>query len=149
MMGSVNANPSQGSRKSRRNSNLPPQITLPIVGSQYPNKNRKGPTRRFAIELCEPGDVVELRQEPDNPADENAIAVYSMAGDQMGYLPAERAPYVGLQMSRGDVSAIFQGMGGRGAFVRIAFDGETPVLPPPREPEASAPDWWPDDIYDD
>lgn len=124
-----------------------PQITLPIVGVDYPN--RKGPTRRFAVDLLEPGDPVELRQEPDNPADENAIAVYSVEGVQMGYLPAERAPYVGMQINRGDVSAIFQGRGSRSAFVRIAFDGETPTLPPPREPASPDPDWWPDEVYDD
>lgn len=126
------------------------QITLPIVGSQYPNKKRKGPTRRFAIELCEPGDEIELRPEPDNEADEHAIAVYSTTGDQMGYLPAERAPYVGLQMSRGDVSAIFQGKGPRGAFCRIAFDGDTPELPAVAIPEpAGDQDWWPDEEWPD
>lgn len=130
-------------------SRMPAQITLPIVGSQYPNKKRKGPTRRFAIELCAPGDLVELRPEPENPEDDNAIAVYSAQDVQMGYLPAERAPYVGLQMSRGLVSAVFQGVGPRGAFVRIAFDGETPILPPVREARTPAQDWWPDEEWPD
>lgn len=128
---------------------MPAQITLPIVGSEYPNKGRKAPTRRFAIELCAPGDEIELRQEPDNPADENAIAVYAMDGIQMGYLPAERAPYVGMMISRGDVSAIFQGQADGRAFARIAFDGESPSLPPAREVAEQASDWWPDDEWPD
>ena len=128
---------------------MPAQITLPIVGSQYPNKGKKAPTRRFAIELCAPGDEIELRPEPDNPADENAIAVYATNGIQMGYLPAERAPYVGLQMSRGAVSAIFQGMGPYGAFARIAFGDEKPTLPPLKESAEPTQDWWPDEEWPD
>jgi hypothetical protein len=125
------------------------QITLPIVGSQYPNKKRRGPTRRFALELCDAGDLVELRLEPENEFDENAIAVFSADDMQMGYLPAERAPYVGMMMRRGIVTAIFQGATARGGFVRIAFDGETPVLPPPPESQSPPQDWWPDEEYPD
>lgn len=120
------------------------QITLPIVGIDYPN--RKGPPRRFAVDLLEAGDPIELRPEPNNPADENAIAVYSIEGAQMGYLPAERAPYVGMMMRRGEVNAIYQGRGARGAFARIAFD-EAPVLPPVRENAGGEVDWWPDEEW--
>lgn len=125
---------------------MPAQITLPIVGIDYPNK--RGVTRRFAVDLLRPGDPVALRLEPENPADENAVAVDSVEGVQMGYIPAQRAPYVAKHIKNGDVSAIFQGKGGRGAFIRIAFD-ETPVLPPPQETEASEVDWWPDDMPED
>ena len=129
---------------------MPAQITLPIVGSQFPNKGKKAPARRFAIELCEPGDEIILVPEPDNPADENAIAVFSADNVQMGYLPAERAPYVGLQMSRGEVSAIFQGKGPQTAFCRIAFDGEKPELPSTVTiAKTGDQEWWPDDIWED
>lgn len=126
---------------------MAPQITLPIVGVDFPNK--RGPTRRFALELQRPGDPLELRPEPNNPADPNAIAVYSMQGVQIGYLPAERAPYVGLRLSRGHASAVFQGATVRGAFVRIAFDGEQPTLPPPSDEKSAFEDWYPDDVYPD
>lgn len=122
-----------------------PQITLPIVGVDFPNKS--GPTRRFAIELLAPGDEVELRAEPNNPADPHAVAVYSAENVQLGYVPAERAPYVGMQLRRTDVAAVFQGRSARGFFVRIAFDGDVPVLPPARE-EAVEPDWYPDEIWE-
>lgn len=122
------------------------QITLPIVGVDFPNKI--GPTRRFAIELLAPGDPVKLRTEPTNPADPHAVAVYSMSDVQIGYLPAERAPYVGMHMRRGEVAAIFQGKGERGFFVRIAFDGDVPFLPP-QHAEKVVQDWYPDEIHDD
>lgn len=128
---------------------MPAQITLPIVGSQYPNKGRKAPSRRFAIELCEPGDPVELRPEPENEFDENAIAAFAGNGIQMGYLPAERAPYVGMMMRRGDVCAVFQGQAQGGAFVRIAFDGESPEIPPANEAASVTQDWWPDEAWPD
>lgn len=107
---------------------MPSQITLPIVGVQFPNM--KGASRRFAVDLQRPGDPVELRREPKNPADPNAIAVHTVEGVQMGYVPAERAPYIGMMMSRGEVTAIFQGADDFGAFIRIGFD-EAPVLPEP------------------
>lgn len=123
------------------------QITLPIVGVDFPNKS--GPARRFGIELLQPGDPVELRAEPKNPYDENAVAVFSAADIQLGYLPANRAPYVGQQIRRGEVKAIFQGAGGRGYFVRIAFGGEDPVLPPKPDASDEPADWYPDKIYPD
>jgi hypothetical protein len=124
------------------------QITLPIRGIDFPN--RKGPTRRFALELLQPGDPVELRPEPKNPADPNAIAIFTAEDVQLGYLPAERAPFVGLQISRGDdVSAIFQGRTATGAFLRIAFGGEKPEIPPASASQPIDQDWWPDPEYPD
>lgn len=134
---------------------MPSQITLPIVGVQFPNP--KGMTRRFAVDLQRPGDPVELRREPKNPADPNAIAVHTIEGAQMGYVPAERAPFIGMMMGRGEVTAIFQGADDFGAFIRIGFD-EEPVLPEPsaavpRNPEGPSPepeqDWYPDPEYPD
>lgn len=128
---------------------MPAQITLPIVGSEHPNKSPKAPTRLFAIGLCEPGDPVILRPEPDNAYDEHAIAVDNAQGMMMGYIPANRAVYVGMQIRRGSAAAIFQGRTDRGGFIRIAFDGEEPVLP--KEPADQTPDeeWHPDPEYPD
>lgn len=128
---------------------MPAQITLPIVGSEHPNKSPRAPTRLFAISLTEPGDPVTLRLEPDNPYDEHAVAVDNAAGMMMGYIPANRAVYVGMQIRRGSAAAIFQGRTDRGGFIRIAFDGEEPVLPPePADPIATE-DWHPDPEYPD
>jgi hypothetical protein len=125
-------------------------LTIAVVGADYPNKG-KSPTRRFEIALCRPGDPIELRPEPKNPADENAIAVYSERGVQLGYLTAERAPLIGKYMRDGhDVIAIFQAPASFGAYIRVAFDGEVPVLPVAvaSEPQNES-GFWPDPIYDD
>jgi hypothetical protein len=133
---------------------LPHALTLAVVGADYPNKG-KSPSRRFEIALCAPGDPIELRPEPKNPADENAIAVFSERGVHLGYLTAERAPLIGKYMRDGhDVAAVFQSDASFGAYIRVAFDGEQPDLTkissPGRNPE-SADDsgFWPDPIYDD
>lgn len=128
---------------------MPAQITLPIVGSEHPNKNPKAPTRLFAIGLTEPGDPVTLRPEPDNPYDEHAVAVDNAAGMMMGYIPANLAVYVGMQIRRGSAAAIFQGRTDRGGFIRIAFDGEEPVLPPEPADQTATDDWHPDPEYPD
>lgn len=126
-------------------------FSLAVVGADYPNK--KGPGRRFAIELCEPGEPVELRPEPKNPADPRAIAVYSSRGVQLGYLTAERCVMIGKAMRDGhDVRAIFQKKERYGAVIRVAFDAD-PVLPPngkgdpwpPPEAEFWPGEEWPDD----
>lgn len=127
---------------------MTPQITLPIVGTEYPNKSPKAPTRLFALELCERGDKVVLRQEPDNPHDEHAIAVDNAQGMMMGYIPASRAVYVGMQIRRGaEVSAVLQGRTERSGWIRIAFDGEAPVLPPEPTSQATSQEWWPDEEF--
>lgn len=65
-----------------------PALSLAVVGAQYPN--RDGSDRRFEILLCTPGEPVELVPEPRNRHDENAVAVRSARGVQIGYLTAER-----------------------------------------------------------
>ncbi|TYC93022.1 HIRAN domain-containing protein [Novosphingobium sp. BW1] len=132
------------------------RLSLAVVGADYPNKT--GPSRRFEIALCGPGEPVELRLEPENPADPRAVAVYSDRGVQLGYLTADRAPWIGAMLSRGRViTAIFQEQARYGAVVRVAFDGEAPELPERATvAEESAgvdadqdPGWWPDDDWID
>ncbi|WP_261295523.1 HIRAN domain-containing protein [Sphingomonas hylomeconis] len=62
------------------------ELTLAVVGIEYPNADRARSNRRFEIELCAPGDPVELRREPKNVHDRFAVAVFSERGIQMGYL---------------------------------------------------------------
>lgn len=126
------------------------QLSLAIVGIDHPNK--RGVARRFELEICRPGEAVELRPEPKNPADENAIAVYSARGIQIGYLKWERAILIGAHMRHGrDVTAIFDRLDEKVAWCRVAFDGEQPVLPSAAAPDPAddsgfypdepAPDW--------
>lgn len=126
-----------------------PALTLSVVGADYPNKS--GPARRFEIALCNPGEIVDLVPEPRNPADRNAIAVFSQRGVKIGYVTAERAPWIGKQMRSTLVSAVFQGAAPHGALIRVAFGGEKPILPhsrhDPSSPEADG--FFPDEIYPD
>ncbi|WP_311271271.1 HIRAN domain-containing protein [Sphingobium sp. WCS2017Hpa-17] len=130
-------------------------LSLAVVGADHHNKS--GPTRRFEIAMCSPGEPVELRHEPKNPADSNAIAVYSARGIQIGYVRAERAPLVLLAMGRAGASAIFQQKERWGATIRAHLDGSEPVLPPIADsraadwppPGSEDAGWWPDEIYPD
>jgi len=133
-----------------------PPMSLAVVGVGFDNKT--GPTRLFELALCTPGEPVDLVPEPKNPADENAIAVFSCRGIQIGYIPSQRAPLIVSLMKRGaDIVAIFQEKTEWGAAVRVTFDGSPPVLPAPHavneQPEqievAEEQDFWPDYIPPD
>lgn len=126
-----------------------PSLSLAIVGAQYPNA--RGPSRLFELNICRPGETIDLRPEPKNRADENAIAVYSERGIQLGYLSAERAPWIGGMLKSGrEIAAIFQRQTQYGGVIRVAFDGEAPSLPTLRDsaPEEE-PDFYPDEIWPD
>ena len=124
-------------------------ISLAIVGADYPNK--RGPGRRFELIQCNPGEPIELRPEPNNPADEHAIAVFSSRGVQIGYVTSQRAPWMKRLLAEREARAIFQGHARFGGWARVAFDGEAPMLPE-RVDQAAAKDdggFWPDPVYDD
>ena len=53
--------------------------------------NGDGSNRQEAIGQCQSGEPLDLVPEPDNPHDKNAIAVYSSAGKQIGYLDTDLA----------------------------------------------------------
>jgi hypothetical protein len=97
-----------------------------VVGAPYGNPD--GSNRQFEILLCAPGEVVDLRPEPRNKHDRHAIAVHSCRGVQIGYLTAERAPLLGTLLGRTKVCAVFQRKAPFGAWIRVAFEGEVPVL---------------------
>lgn len=133
-----------------------PALSLAVVGADHPNP--KGPTRRFGISLCRPGDAIELRREPKNQADENAVAVFDSRGIQIGYLTAERAPWIGGMIVNGrEIRAAFQEATSWGALIRVAFDGAHPTLPEPRgrpdnecqEFADTEPEWQPDQTWPD
>mgnify|MGYP004553727427 CR=1 FL=1 len=131
-------------------------LSLAIVGADHPNK--RGPTRWFEIALCAPGEPVELRPEPKNPKDPYAVAVYSCRGVQLGYVTAERAPWIGKLIGEGrEVAAVFQGKAAFGAWARVAFDSAEPTIPhaqpaddqPAHDTAGNDSGFWPDPVYDD
>jgi hypothetical protein len=129
------------------------QMSLHVVGANHANAD--GGNRRFEILLCIPGEAVDLVPEPRNPVDQNAIAVFSCRGVQIGYLTADRAPWIGGMLRNGrPVTTIFQTATSVGAAIRVAFDGDAPVLPPtaPARPAPAQPkdiEFWPDETYPD
>lgn len=105
-------------------------LSLNVVGVAHPNKD--GGNRRTEIMFCDVGEPVELRLEPKNPVDPNAVAVFSDRGFQMGYLTAERAPWIGgMLKNRVVVTAVFQEGAPWGAVIRVGLDGAVPILPEP------------------
>ena len=126
--------------------------SLAIVGIDYPNQ--RGPARRFELEICRPGEPIELRPEPKNKFDEHAIAVFSCRGIQLGYLASERAVLIGTLWRQGhETRAIFQALDTKVGWIRVAFEGEEPTLPAPSGNRVESVDgddgFWPDPTYDD
>jgi len=106
-----------------------PELTLVVVGIDFPNAD--GSNRRSEAMMTLPGEPVTLRPEPRNRHDPHAIAVVSPHGVQIGYISAERAPYVGGRLRHGDVAtAIFQGIDRHVAYIRVRFGEGIPTLPP-------------------
>jgi hypothetical protein len=105
------------------------KLTTSIVGINLPNENTSKSNRRMEGMLCAPGDAVELGLEPANPYDENAVAIFSARGIQLGDVSAERVPLIGKRMKEDEAIAVFQSMHGSGAYIRIRLGGG--VLPCP------------------
>jgi hypothetical protein len=129
------------------------EFTLPIRGSDHPDSKKHN--RRFEVELCVPGEPVELRLEPKNPFDPLAVAIHSVRGVRMGYVPAERCAWIGGRIRNGElIVAAFQGIAEGTGYIRINLAGDRPTLPPARPQDAPAepidhdaidPDYgWPD-----
>lgn len=131
------------------------EMSLSVVGIAYSNDDKAKSSRRFEMLLCSPGDPVQLRREPKNEHDEFAVAVFSDRGTQLGYLSADRAPWIGSKIAAGDdIAGIFQAPGATAAVIRVRIGGGAPTLPPPLPPElprpttvdhdATAPDFYSD-----
>jgi len=85
----------------------------------------------YGVRTLRACDVVELRLEPTNSYDENADAIVSERGTQLGYVSAERAPLIGKRMKEAETVAVFQAIHRSGAYIRIRFGGGAPILPDP------------------
>lgn len=118
-------------------------MSLDVVGADHLNKDKSN--RRFEILLCQAGEPLDLIPEPKNPADPQAVAVFSCRGVQIGYVRADRAQLIRSYLSRGRITdAIFQRASQAGAIIRIGLDGEVAALPKAPESPATEPDFFPD-----
>jgi hypothetical protein len=120
------------------------ELSVAVVGIGYDNDD--GSNRRFHVAMQSPGDAVELRREPRNEHDEYAVAVYGQQGYRLGYVPAERAPWLGAKMADGlELQAVFQERQDTIAVIRVRIGGGPPTLPAPRTTRSSdEPDFYPD-----
>lgn len=114
------------------------ELTLSVVGIDFPNTDRSRSNRRMELLVCAPGEPVALRREPKNPHDANAVAVFSARDVQVGYVSAERAPLIGRRMQQEDHVVVFQALVGSMGYVRIRFGGGAPTLPDLVEGELAA-----------
>jgi HIRAN domain-containing protein len=53
-------------------------------------------------ERARPGDALELRRDPGNEHDPNAIAVFAVGGDQVGWVPREIAAEIAPAIDAGE-----------------------------------------------
>lgn len=120
------------------------ELSLAVVGIDYPNADKAKTSRRFEIAMCSPGEPVELRPEPKNPHDENAVAVFSTRGIQLGYLASARAAFISRKLKESEACAIFQAPGSTVAYIRVRFGGGAPTLPPERPQAQPEGDFYPD-----
>lgn len=129
------------------------EISLSVAGAQNATigkRGKPGPNRMFEILVSQPGEPVELRPEPDNPADANAIAIYSSRGIQIGYVAADRTLLIHRAWRDArEVRAMFQRATGDGAIIRVNMEGAEPHLPLPPDPVVEPDDnGWPDPADD-
>lgn len=71
---------------------------LSVVGESFENDD--GTSRQEIIAQLDEGDPIELRPEPKNPYDPNAIAVFSRRG-QIGYIGRNDTDLVHMAMKAG------------------------------------------------
>lgn len=117
------------------------ELSIFVVGINYANDD--GSDRRAELDRLAPGDPVELRREPGNPHDPDAVAVFSDRGVQVGYLPADFCREIGQRMLAEPYAAVFHWLGEQVAAIRVQFGGGSPTLPQghqPREPGDFLPD---------
>jgi hypothetical protein len=120
------------------------ELSVAIVGIGYDNDD--GSNRLFHLRMQAPGDTLELRREPRNEHDEYAVSVYCRRGYRLGFVPAERAPWLGAKILDGlEVQAVFQELQEKIAVLRVRIGGGAPTLPASRiRGEAEEPDFYPD-----
>jgi hypothetical protein len=75
---------------------------VPVAGLQHPPEGSDKPRADYARRRVRVGDVVHLKEEPDNPHDRNAVAVlHGLSRYHLGYIPAEM-PFVKSCLQEGD-----------------------------------------------
>lgn len=91
-----------------------------VAGLTWPNPD--GSSRQGIARTLQPQDELLLVPEPDNPVDPNAVAVFTAAGDQLGYLEARLARELTLRWKRCIQTRCFvRALRERGDTVGVSF----------------------------
>jgi len=104
-------------------------VRTKLVGVTFPNAD--GSSRQALIARCRSGERLTLRHEPNNPADDHAVAVYNPGGEQLGHLRRKLAHEVVARSADGTrwaayVSEVTGGYGwkrSRGCNVLLVMAG--------------------------
>jgi hypothetical protein len=75
------------------------ELGLRVVGVAGAGRHH---AEAIATDEAAPGRPLELRRQPDNPHDPNAIAVHSGSGDQLGWVPREVAAELAPLLDAGE-----------------------------------------------
>lgn len=102
-----------------------------VVGEAQ--RNLDGSDRQRIIKECKVGDEIRLVREANNPYDENAVALLTARGRQIGYLERETAEDVAALMDDGahPTAVIAKILGGtgekphRGVVIDVRWSGES------------------------
>ncbi len=65
--------------------------------------------RQEAAAHVQIGEQVIVRRQPENPHDPNAIAIYTLQGQQLGYIPAKVAARISGEWLQGTVTEVYHG----------------------------------------
>ena len=90
-------------------------------------KNEDGSSRQKIVRRCRAGTGLELRLEPENPVDPNAIQVWVIGGGMVGYIGKDTAAwlhnFIALRGVEYDVRVLEvvknRGRRGRGLFIEL------------------------------
>lgn len=74
-------------------------ININVVGVTFKNEN--GTSRQKILETVSSGDILELRREPNNMYDINAIMVITEDGQQIGYIGKQYAEILAPMVDMG------------------------------------------------
>lgn len=85
-----------------------------VAGVTFDNPD--GSNRQQILKNCRPRESVKLVREPDHPHDKYAIAVFTIAGKQVGYLPSDPRLAQHMDMGGTATALILQITGGSGLF---------------------------------
>ena len=91
-----------------------------VSGITY--RNADGASRQDVARTLKTFDELTLQPEPDNPFDKHAVAVYTPAGLQVGYLEGRMAAEVCRVLKRGGQSKCFvRSLRERGDICGVSF----------------------------